>query len=452
MIHREVVGRAMIGALVFCTAMAAAPAAAQSQWKAGFAKTVITPKEPMWMAGYGSRNKPSEGVLHELYAKALTLEDATGMRSVIVTADILGFSREMADVVAGRVQAKYGVPRARLVLSASHTHSGPVTGEVLRPAYPLDAKQIAVIQRYTAGLLDQVVELVGASIANLQPAQISFEQGLAGFAVNRRRVGARNRPGPVDHDVPVLCVRSSDGNVKGLVFGYACHNTNLSGYQFNGDYAGVAQAELEKMYPGATALYVAGCGADANPLPRRTVELMTMYGQVLAAAVDQVLKAKMKPVAGPLNAAWEYVDLPFQTAPSRERLQAMTAQSDPAQRRYAEYLLDRLKKDGKLADRYPYPVQVWQFGRDLTLIPMAGEVVSDYALRFKGEYGWDNTWVAGYSNDVFAYIPSLRILKEGGYEGGGAMVPYGQPAPFRAAVEEIIAEKVDELVKRVRVQ
>ena len=452
MVYSGIVRRSALRALVFCAAMAALPAPAQSQWRAGIAKVAITPKEPMWMAGYGSRTKPSEGVLHELYAKALALEDASGTRSVIVTAEILGFSRDMAEAIGGRVQKKYGIPRARLVLSASHTHSGPVTGEVLRPAYPLDDKQIAIIERYTAGLLDQVVELVGASIANLQPAQLSFEQGLAGFAVNRRRIGARNRPGPVDQDVPVLSVRGSDGNLKAVLFGYACHNTNLSGYQYSGDYAGIAQAELEKMYPGAAALYMAGCGADANPLPRRSVELATMYGQILAAAVDLVLKEKMKPVAGPLKVAWEYVDLPFQKAPTREQLQAQAAQGDPARKRYAQYLLNKLERDGRLADHYAYPVQVWQFGRDLTLIPMAGEVVSDYALRFKGQYGWDNTWVAGYSNDVFAYIPSLRVLKEGGYEGGGAMVPYGQPAPFRAPVEEIIAEKVDELVKRVRVE
>ena len=444
------VRRAGLAALVCWGAMAALPAPAEGQWKAGVAKTAITPREPIWMAGYGARTKPSEGVLHELYAKALALEDARGTRSVIVTADLLGFSRDMAETIAGRVQKKFGVPRERLVLSASHTHSGPVTGEVLRPAYPLDEKQIAVINRYTAWLLDQVVNLIGTSIANLQPAQLSFEQGLAGFAVNRRRIGARYRPGPVDQDVPVLSVRAGDGSLKAVVFEYACHNTNLSGYQFSGDYAGIAQAELEKTYPGATAMFVAGCGADANPLPRRSVELATMYGQILAAAVDQVLKAKMKPVGGPLKVAWEYVDLPFQKAPTREQLQAQTGQGDAARRRYAQYLLEKLERDGRLADHYAYPVQVWQFGGDLTFIPMAGEVVSDYALRFKGQYGWDNTWVAGYSNDVFAYIPSLRVLKEGGYEGGGAMVPYGQPAPFRAPVEEIIAEKVDELVKRVR--
>jgi hypothetical protein len=113
-------------------------------------------------------------------------------------------------------------------------------------------------------------------------------------------------------------------------------------------------------------------------------------------------------------------------------------------------MLDILERDGRLPDRYPYPVQVWQFGRDLTFLALAGEVVVDYSLRFKNLYGWNNTWVAGYSNDVFAYIPSLRVLREGGYEGGGAMIGYGQPGPFGAAVEETIAEKVDEVVRRAR--
>jgi enamine deaminase RidA (YjgF/YER057c/UK114 family) len=109
-----------------------------------------------------------------------------------------------------------------------------------------------------------------------------------------------------------------------------------------------------------------------------------------------------------------------------------------------------LERDGKLPDRYPYPVQVWQFGNDLTWIFLGGELVVDYSLRLKKQYGWENVWVSGYSNDVMAYIPSLRVLKEGGYEGGGAMIPYGQPASWRAPVEEIIIEKVDELITSSR--
>jgi neutral ceramidase len=53
---------------------------------------------------------------------------------------------------------------------------------------------------------------------------------------------------------------------------------------------------------------------------------------------------------------------------------------------------------------------------------------------------------------VFAYIPTLRVLKEGGYEGGGAMIPYGQPAPFTSAVEELIADKVNAVVTKCRAQ
>ena len=111
-------------------------------------------------------------------------------------------------------------------------------------------------------------------------------------------------------------------------------------------------------------------------------------------------------------------------------------------------MLDILERDGKLPDRYPYPVQVWQFGTGITWIILGGEVVVDYSLRFKKQYGWDNVWVAGYSNDVFAYIPSVRILKEGGYEGASAMLGYGQPGPFAEPIEEVIAGKVDELVRR----
>ena len=442
------IGLSLTASLLIALGMAR-PATAQYRWRAGVARVDITPRESIWLAGYGARTKPSEGVLEPIYAKALALQDETGAITVLVTSDLLGFPKDVADPIADQVRAKYGIGRERLALNSSHTHSGPVIGNMLRPAYGMSPEHEAVVRRYTSRLIDQVVGLIGNAMQKLEPAQVSFSQGLAGFAVNRRRVTQRGLPGPVDHDVPVLAVRAAEsGLLRAVVFGYACHNTVLADYVINGDYAGFAQEALEKAHPGATAMFVEDCGADANPLPRRSVELARRYGAILADAVDEVLRGKMRPQSGPIKAAFELVDIAFQPPPSRQEFQSRLSDHDVSRARHAKYMLSIYERDGKLPSRYPYPVQVWRLGSGLQWIILGGEVVVDYSLRLKKQYGWDDTWVAAYSNDVFAYIPSLRVLKEGGYEGGGAMIPYGQPSPFTESVEETIAAKVDELVRR----
>lgn len=419
-------------------------------WEAGVARVDITPSQPIWMGGYAARTHPSDGVRQHIFVKALALKDGSGAVTVLVTSDLLGFPGEVSEPIFARVQQRFGLPRERVALNSSHTHSAPVVGKMLSPAYPLSTADMDVIRAYTAHLQDQVVEVIGESIQNLAPAELSFEQGFAGVAVNRRRVGHREYPGPVEQDVPVLAVRAPDHSLRAIVFGYACHNTVLSDYQINGDWAGYAQADLERTHPGAVAMFVQDCGADANPLPRHTVELAMNYGDTIAAAVDQVLQAKMRPVKGPLTVAFISVDLPFQAPPSRAELESQTHSQNALLRRHAELMLQILDRKGKLPDHHSYPIEVWKFGNDLTFIALGGEVVVDYSLLFKREYGFDNLWVAGYTNDVFAYIPSRRILKEGGYEGGGAMIAYGQPAPFTPEVEEIIARGVASLMTRVQ--
>lgn len=419
-------------------------------WQAGAARVDITPSESIWLAGYAARTHPSEGVRQHIFVKALALKDDTGAITVLVTSDLLGFPGEVSDPIFSRAQQRFGLTRERVVLNSSHTHSAPVVGHMLSPAYPYGEADMRVIRAFTTKLEDQVVETIGTAIQNLAPAELSFEQGFAGVAVNRRRVGHREYPGPVEQDVPVLAVRAPDGSLRAIVFGYACHNTVLDDYQMNGDWAGYAQAELEKRYSGTVALFVQDCGADANPLPRRSVDLAERYGVTIATAVDQVLHAKMRSVQGPLTAAFTSVDLPFQKPPSREELESRTHSENALTARHAKLMLQILDRDGRLPDRHSYPIQVWQFGKDMTFIALGGEVVVDYSRRFKRKYGFDTLWVAGYSNDVFAYIPSLRVLEEGGYEGGGAMIAYGQPAPFTSAVEEIVAQGVDALIMRVR--
>jgi neutral ceramidase len=427
------------------------------EWKAGLAKVPITPRGPLWMAGYASRKKPSEGVAQELYAKALALEDHSGKRAVLVTTDLLGLPAVVSREIAERAEKRYHLGRDRLLLSSSHTHGGPVLDGMLKIAYSMNAQQSADVEAYTGELKDKIVNLVGAALKALKPAQLSLSHGEAGFGMNRRavtneqRVIGVNPKGPVDHDVPVLRVEDQHGRLRAVIFGYACHNTTARDFlEFHGDYAGFAQAQLENHHPGAMALFIAGCGADANPYPRGTLELARQHGEELAAAVEKVLGGTFQPVRGPLTTAYEEFPVAFAPPPGREALQAQLQGGDAYHRKWAEAMLRILDRDGHLPTTYPYPLEVWQFGRDLTLIALAGEVVVDYDLRLKKELGAGKLWVAGYCNDVFAYIPSLRVLQEGGYEGGGAMIYYGQPGPFAPSIEETIISKVHGLLQRVR--
>jgi hypothetical protein len=417
-------------------------------WKAGVARVKITPEEPIWMAGYASRDKPSEGVRQDLFAKALAVQDGDGKPAVLVTLDLVGIEKEMGDVIAGRCLKEHGIARDRLLFNISHTHSGPVAGLSLMPLYKLTPEQRDVVRRYTDSLIKKIVGVIGASLRNLAPAKLEFKQGLAGFAANRRRVSNRSLPGPVDHDVPVLKVSDPSGTLRAVVVGYACHATCLGDFQINGDWPGYAQEAIEKAHPGATALFVQGCGADINPLPRRTVELAMIYGQVLAAAVEEVLGRPMTPLSGPMTTAYECVDVAFQTPPSRAELETRLKEKNVYRQNHARQMLEMLDRDGKLPASYPYPIQVWQFGSKLKLIALAGEVVVDYSLRLKAQHGWDTTWVAGYCNDILAYIPSLRVLREGGYEGGEAMIYFGRPGPFSEAVEETLIERTAQMVGR----
>jgi len=431
--------------------------AARQAWKAGLAQVIITPQKPLWMAGYASRTKPSEGVIQELYAKAFALEDHSGKRAVLVTSDLLGFPAAVSHDITSRVEKQYHLTRDQLLLSSSHTHGGPVLGKMLGLMYPMNSQQWADVEAYTSDLEDKIVKLVGAALKSLRPARLSFGHGEAGFAMNRRArtkeeiaIGV-NKEGPVDHDVPVLRVDDKHGKLRAFVFGYACHNTAARDLmQLHGDYAGFAEACLENHHPGAMALFIAGCGGDANPFPRGKIELARQHGEELAGAVEKLLVRGLQSVSGPLKSAYEEFPVAFAMPPGREELQAQLENKDVYHRNWAAAMLTVLNRDGHLPAEYPYPLEIWQFGQDLTLIALGSEVVVDYDLRLKKELGAEKLWVAAYCNDVFAYIPSLRVLEEGGYEGGGAMVYYGQPGPFAPTIEETIIGKIHNLVRRVR--
>jgi hypothetical protein len=445
--------------LVFGVIVAAASAPAQgADWKAAASKIEITPSESMWMAGYASRKKPSEGVAQPLYAKALALEDARGTRLVIVTTDLIGIPRRLRDDVAAEVNKRFKLPPESLLLNASHTHCGPELRSHKYSLLKLDDERQRQGESYYQALEQKIVKIIGQSLGELRPARLTYQHARAGFAMNRRTPtdnGYQNHPnpdGPVDHDVPVLKVDSAEakGEPIALAFGYACHNTTLHFYQFCGDYAGFAQEYLEAAHPGTVAMFVNGASGDQNPYPRGTLELARQHGRALANGVEAALQTNATELPGPLAVAYDEATLEFAPPPSREQLQRDVQSPVEREARHAELLLKELEQNGKIRDTYNYPVQAVAFGDELLLVALAGETVVDFSLRLKKELAGPAVWFAGYSNDVFGYVPSLRVLKEGGYEGGGAMLFSSLPGPFAPSVEERIVSKVHELVKQVQ--
>lgn len=439
----------------------AAPARAEGPkaagWKAGIAKGNITPDKPMWLAGYGGRTRPAEGKLHDIWIKALALEDARGQRVVLLTSDLCGLPKWMYDSVSEAVEKKHGLGRDRVRLTNSHNHCAPAVRGELEDYYPLDEKQKQLVSDYSDRLRDQIIATIGEALADLKPASLSAGQGLCTFAVNRRNNKEADIPailargekpkGPVDHDVPVLAVRAPDGALRAVVFGYACHNTTLDFYQWCGDYAGFAQIALEKKYPGCQAMFVTGCGGDQNPLPRRTVALCESYGNRLAAGVVEVVDRPMKPLEPRLRTAFEFVTLPFERNPTRAELEQHAKGANAIRARWAKRMLRQMDEGKPFATSHPYAVQAWRLG-DQLWISLGGEALVDYALRFKASYG-RSTWVTSYSADLTAYIPSRRNWDEGGYEVAYLheyLLPADRWAPD---VEERIAAAVDRLVKKV---
>jgi len=431
---------------------------AEATWKAGIAKAVITPEKSVWLAGYGSK-RPPDGKLHDLWMKALALEDDAGRRAVLVTSDFQGVPKSMSDPVFAQLREKFKLERHQILLTFSHNHCGPRLGDDLVDYYPVEAQQVELVNEYTAQMIDRMVATVGEALGKLAPARLQTGQGKATFAVNRRNnpeaevpaMLAAGKPlaGPVDHCVPVMTVTRPDGRIDAILFGYACHPTTLSFFTWCGDYPGFAQLELEAAHAGATAMFVNTCGGDQNPLPRRSVELCQRYGHLLATSVEEVLERPLAPVSPGLRTAFAYVELPYLKVSSRDELFAARQGDNAIRARWAARMLDKLERGEKFPTSYPYPVHAWRLGSEMLVIGMGAETVVDYALRFKKEFGL-GTWVCGYADDMIAYIPSRRVWEEGGYEGGSNLYEYGRPAlRWSGEIEDRIAETVHKLVRQV---
>jgi len=426
-------------------------------WKAGIAKTVITPEQQMWMGGFAARTGPSEGKLHDLWAKAIALEDASGKKALMITMDLVGIPKAISDHVRDQIKTKYGLGREQIILSTSHTHSGPVLDNALTDIYPLDAEQTEKIRNYSLLLETKLIKLAGDAFKKMETVGMYSESGVTRFQVNRRNNPAATLSrvtdlnGPNDYAVPVIKLINSKGALKAVIFSYACHPVVLDGYQFSGDYVGFAQLELEKSHPGTQAMFFQGAGADQNPLPRGSVAFAKQYGRELAAAVERVLEDNMKPLDPKLSMAYSEAELLLTALPSDAELSKMATESNvPYYKRWAGRMLENKKRGESAPKNYPYPVQAWNLGGQ-PLIALGGELVVEYGIRIRQLFGI-NAFVMGYANDVMGYIPSATILREGGYEGATSQMVYGMPGPWDPAIENTILTEVKKVADQAGIK
>ena len=418
----------------------------ETNYQVGTAKIDITPDFPVRLSGYGGRRDEADSVEQRIWAKALAIRSGTESPAVLITVDNCGVPDDITEEVAAKVKEDAGVAREQFVICSTHTHSAPYLSGVLRTLFgvPVPEAHQENIDRYTRELTEKLKQVAKAALADLCPGSLSWGEGRVGFAANRRTKG-----GPVDHALPMLRAVGGDGGLRAVLTSYACHCTTLGG-DFNavcGDWAGYASAYIEADYPDATALVAIGCAGDANPAPRTGLNFARQHGHAIAAEVNRLLGSDLTVLEGKLTGQVKRVDLPFDALPTRQEWEERV-EGGGAIGYHAQIQLNRLDRGEALQTALPYPIQTWTFGDELAVVFLPGEVVVDYSVRLKRECDASRLWVNAYCNDVPCYIPSRRILREGGYEGEGAMIYYDRPTRFAPAVEDMIVRTVHELLPR----
>ncbi len=420
------------------------PAGVRAEPRVGAAAVDVTPGFPVRLSGFGFRRAESEGVTQKIWAKALAIDDGQDGPAVLVTVDNLGVPWPMVQIVAKRLQEKTGLAPERFAVTATHTHTAPMLSGVAPTLFgqPIPAAHQQRIDRYTEQLTDGIKQAALEAMRDLQPGRLEWSPGSAGkvgFAKNRRTKG-----GPVDHDLPVLIARTAKGDIRAIYTSYACHCVTLSNNKVSGDWAGYAQEWLQKNHPGAVALVSIGCGADQNPdsgVTGDNTEAASAQGRQIADEIGRRLKGRMTPITGRLKTTLRQVALAFGTPPTKAEWERLAKRTD-AIGYHARVQLARLARSEALQTRLDYPIQTWHFGDELAMVFLPGEVVVDYSLRLKREFDRDRIWINAYANDAPCYIPSERILREGGYEGAGAMVYYDRPTKLAVGLEDKIVGEI----------
>lgn len=396
--------------------------------KFGISKADITPQTPVFLAGFADRTHESEGVHDPLYAKAALLQ--ANKTLAIITLDLVGSDRSFIDGIKSALQDKFGLHHDEVLINFSHTHHaiaarGPVQAE------GGEFRRGSVID--FALLRDTLVSIVADCYAHLEEGQLLLARGTTKFGVSRRKLteqGVQWKPTydtEIDHDLFVLKLVDGKRQVKGIMYNYGCHPTSMSSdnYLISNDFPGKTNRVLEETYPGAAALFLQGCAGEVKPLKCAlgdsfiscTFEQMEEAGAELAQAVVRLIEqSAFAPVQGPFKTTLTEATLRMEQTPA-DYFEGIA--NNPAigevRRRGAARKIEQIKK-GLTKERTSIYIGVWHLDDETRLIAMEGEISTEYAMLLKQLFPGGKTIVLGYTNGVSFYVPTRKMIGEGGYE------------------------------------
>ena len=450
---RTTSGRKGLRALVALLAVTVAVADANDEpVLVGVSKVDVTPTHPVVLAGYGGRTAEFEGVDAKLWARAMVIGERDPV--AIVVLDNCGVPAAVKERVVNRL-GDAGITPERLVVAVTHTHNAPSLMGYARILWAgrTTREQEERMERYTEFAAEKMAQAIMEALEKREPAYLSWAQGRATFGGNRRvladgqwRGFGHQRDAPVDHSLPVLAARDEAGEVKVLWANYACHCTTVGGRNHvGGDWAGYANEAMEAAFPGATSLMSIGCGADIGPQPGGGLQVAKNHGEAIGLEVKRLLGGGMRKLGSAPSVSGKTVALPLADPKPRSYWEEMKTRGS-FNGQLASSMLARLDAGGRIPAHVSYPVTSWKFGTDLAMVFLPGEVVVDYAVRLNRELAWPRLWLTAWANDMPGYIPSRRVLAEGGYEADFSQVYYDQPGRYKPEVEEVVIAAVREVV------
>ena len=418
----------------------------------GASKIDVTPQMPVLLAGYGGRTTEHEGVDTSIWARALVMGDKNPV--AIVALDNCGVSQLVTDRLAKRL-AKYGLNAEQLIIAATHTHNAPTLVGYAPIVWKgrTTKEQDERVESYTRFVIEKMEQAVVTALGKREPMSLEWALGRATFGGNRRIISSGNwsgfgfqRNAPVDHSLPVLFAKDLKGDVRVVWANYACHCTTVGARnRVGGDWAGFANTSIENEFRNAVSLMTIGCGADIGPQPSGTLAIAEDHGRTIAAEAKRLFAQKTIKLNHSPSVNSRRISLPL-TKPKPRKYWEAQLKSGGFNHQLAKAMLAKLDAAGEISDEVDYPLSVWKFGSQLAIVFLAGEVVVDYSVRLKRELDWSRLWINGWANDMPGYIPSRRILMEGGYEADFSQVYYEQPGRYDPSVEDKLVDAVKELV------